>query len=102
MSEVTRILHSIDSGDAKAAGELLPLVYEDLRKLAANNPMDALLRELLPATRLPVLHPDQRLDDVLRLIQGHALLPVVSRAGARVVEGVVSLPDILNAYQKAT
>jgi CIC family chloride channel protein len=74
----------------------------DLRKMAESHPMDALLRELLPATRLPVLHPDQRLDDVLRLIQGHALLPVVSRAGARMVQGVVSLPDILNAYQKAT
>src|SRR5438477_12116990 len=36
MSEVTRILHSIDSGDVKAAEELLPLVYEDLRKLAAH------------------------------------------------------------------
>ena len=36
MNEVTRILNSIDSGDAKAAGELLPLVYEDLRKLAAH------------------------------------------------------------------
>ena len=35
MSEVTRILQSIDQGDAKAAEELLPLVYEELRKLAA-------------------------------------------------------------------
>jgi RNA polymerase sigma factor (TIGR02999 family) len=35
MSEVTRILHSIESGNAKAADELLPLVYEELRKLAA-------------------------------------------------------------------
>jgi RNA polymerase sigma factor (TIGR02999 family) len=35
MSEVTRILHSVESGDAKAAEELLPLVYEELRKLAA-------------------------------------------------------------------
>jgi len=64
--------------------------------------LDTLLREVLPAARLPVLHPDQRLDDVLRLIQGHAVLPVVSRAGARIVEGVVSLADILNAYQKAS
>jgi RNA polymerase sigma factor (TIGR02999 family) len=36
MSEVTRILHSIESGDAQAAEDLLPLVYEDLRKLAAH------------------------------------------------------------------
>ena len=35
MREVTRILHSIESGDAKAADELLALVYEELRKLAA-------------------------------------------------------------------
>jgi RNA polymerase sigma factor (TIGR02999 family) len=35
MSEVTRILQSIDKGDAKAADELLPLVYDELRKLAA-------------------------------------------------------------------
>src|SRR5262245_26867003 len=35
MSDVTRILHRVQQGDAKAAGELLPLVYEELRKLAA-------------------------------------------------------------------
>jgi RNA polymerase sigma factor (TIGR02999 family) len=35
MSEVTRILQSIESGDATAADELLPLVYEELRTLAA-------------------------------------------------------------------
>lgn len=36
MSDVTRILQAIDQGDAKAADELLPLVYEELRKLAAS------------------------------------------------------------------
>ena len=35
MSEVTQILQSMDSGDAQRAEELLPLVYEELRKLAA-------------------------------------------------------------------
>jgi RNA polymerase sigma factor (TIGR02999 family) len=35
MSEVTRILQSMETGDAKRAEELLPLVYEELRKLAA-------------------------------------------------------------------
>ena len=35
MSDVTRILQSIEAGDPKAAEELLPLVYEELRKLAA-------------------------------------------------------------------
>jgi RNA polymerase sigma factor (sigma-70 family) len=35
MSEVTRILSQIDAGDPKAAEQLLPLVYDELRKLAA-------------------------------------------------------------------
>jgi RNA polymerase sigma factor (TIGR02999 family) len=35
MSDVTRLLDAAAAGDAQAAGELLPLVYEELRKLAA-------------------------------------------------------------------
>ena len=34
MSDVTRILDRVQQGEAKAAEELLPLVYEELRKLA--------------------------------------------------------------------
>jgi RNA polymerase sigma factor (TIGR02999 family) len=36
MSEVTVILDAIEKGDPKAAEELLPLVYQELRKLAAS------------------------------------------------------------------
>ena len=36
MSDVTRILESIEHGDSKAADELLPLVYGELRRLAAS------------------------------------------------------------------
>jgi RNA polymerase sigma factor (TIGR02999 family) len=36
MSDVTQILQAIDAGDTKAAGDLLPLVYDELRKLAAH------------------------------------------------------------------
>jgi len=35
MSDVTLILSAIEQGDPKAAGQLLPLVYDELRKLAA-------------------------------------------------------------------
>jgi RNA polymerase sigma factor (TIGR02999 family) len=35
MSEVTQILHAIAEGDPHAASQLLPLVYDELRKLAA-------------------------------------------------------------------
>ena len=36
MSDVTRILDRVQQGEAKAAEELLPLVYDELRKLAAH------------------------------------------------------------------
>jgi RNA polymerase sigma factor (TIGR02999 family) len=35
MTEVTRILSAIDQGDPHAASQLLPLVYDELRRLAA-------------------------------------------------------------------
>jgi hypothetical protein len=35
MSEVTHLLSAIEHGDPQAAGQLLPLVYDELRKLAA-------------------------------------------------------------------
>src|SRR5262245_39441892 len=36
MSDVTRVLEAMERGEPKAAEELLPLVYADLRKLAAS------------------------------------------------------------------
>src|SRR5215211_7817616 len=35
MADVTQILQAIEAGDPKAAAELLPLVYDELRQLAA-------------------------------------------------------------------
>jgi RNA polymerase sigma factor (TIGR02999 family) len=35
MSNISRVLSAIEQGDPKAASELLPLVYDELRKLAA-------------------------------------------------------------------
>ena len=36
MSDVTRILHAIEQGDTRAADELLPLVYDELRRIATS------------------------------------------------------------------
>ena len=36
MSDVTRILSAIERGEAAATDELLPLVYEELRRIAAH------------------------------------------------------------------
>jgi len=81
-------------------GRWAGMTRKDLHAMAAGHSNETQLREVLSTARLPVLHPDQRLDDALRFIQGHEVLPVVSRAGSRKLEGVLSLPDILTAYQK--
>jgi CBS domain-containing protein len=83
-------------------GRWAEIPTKDLGAIAAAHPSEAHLREVLSTARVPVLHPDQRLDDALRFIPGHALLPVVGRAGSRKLEGVISLPDILAAYQRTS
>jgi CIC family chloride channel protein len=83
-------------------GRWASITRQELKDTSGKRPQETLLREILPSSRLPVLHPDQRLDDVLRFIQGHGVLPVVSRAGSRKLEGVLSLPDVLAAYQKSS
>lgn len=52
MADVTRILNAIEQGDAKAADELLPLVYEELRRLAAHKMSREPAGQTLQATAL--------------------------------------------------
>ncbi len=52
MTDVTRILKVIEQGDAKAADELLPLVYEELRLLAAQKLSQEKPGQILQATAL--------------------------------------------------
>jgi RNA polymerase sigma factor (TIGR02999 family) len=52
LSDVTRILESIEHGDPKAADELLPLVYGELRKLAASKMVNESPNQTLQATAL--------------------------------------------------
>jgi RNA polymerase sigma factor (TIGR02999 family) len=52
LSEVTRILSAIEHGDAHAAEQLLPLVYDELRKLAAAKMAQEKPGQTLQATAL--------------------------------------------------
>jgi RNA polymerase sigma factor (TIGR02999 family) len=52
MTDVTRILNAIEQGDATAADELLPLVYEELRLLAAQKMSQEPPGQTLQATAL--------------------------------------------------
>jgi RNA polymerase sigma factor (TIGR02999 family) len=63
MHEVTRILSAIEQGDPSAAERLLPLVYDELRKLAAQRMAQEKPGQTLQATAL--VH-----DAYLRLVEG--------------------------------
>jgi RNA polymerase sigma factor (TIGR02999 family) len=63
MSDVTRILNAIEQGDEKASEKLLPLVYEQLRILAAQKMMQERPGQTLQATAL--VH-----EAYIRLIEG--------------------------------
>jgi RNA polymerase sigma factor (TIGR02999 family) len=52
MNEVTRILSGIEAGDPHAAAQLLPLVYDELRKLAAQKLAQEKPGQTLDATSL--------------------------------------------------
>ena len=63
---------------------------------------DLPLLEVLPSGRLPRLHPDHPLDVALRLLRDAPFLPVVHRADARRLIGILSLDDVLAAYRRVS
>ena len=63
MSDVTRILNAIEQGDCQAANELLPLVYEELRRLASQKMSQERPGQTLQATAL--VH-----ETYIRLVEG--------------------------------
>jgi RNA polymerase sigma factor (TIGR02999 family) len=72
MNEVTRILEAIDQGDPNAADRLLPLVYDELRKLAAARLARERPGQTLQATAL--VH-----EAYLRLVDANEAKPWNSR-----------------------
>ena len=73
MSEVTRVLSAVEAGDPSAAAGLLPLVYDELRKLAAARLADEKPGQTLQATAL--VH-----EAYLRLVDGDRARRWESRA----------------------
>lgn len=63
MTDVTRILNAIEQGNTRAADDLLPLVYEELRLLAAQKMLQERPGQTLQATAL--VH-----EAYLRLVEG--------------------------------
>jgi len=52
MLDVTQILSQIESGDSSAADQLLPLIYDELRKLASTKLLGEKPGQTLQATAL--------------------------------------------------
>src|SRR5258708_3185275 len=74
MSDVTQLLGAIDAGDPKAAEQLLPLVYDELRKLAAARLAHESPGQTLQATAL--VHEVRTIaKEQTRITSGHNLLP---------------------------
>src|SRR6267142_6864702 len=72
MNEITRILSAIEQGEPAAAEQLLPLVYDELRQLAAQKLAQEKPGQTLQATAL--VH-----EAYLRLVDGAAALHWNSR-----------------------
>lgn len=53
VNEITRILSAIDHGDSHAAEQLLPLIYDELRRLAAQKLAQEKPGQTLPQTETP-------------------------------------------------
>ncbi len=66
MHDVTRILSQIESGDPLAAEKLLPLVYDELRKLAA-----ACMANEEPGQTLQPTAPDRVLRSCITVALGY-------------------------------
>jgi CIC family chloride channel protein len=61
---------------------------------------DAPVGSLCTHRGLPTLHPDEALETALRLVEDRPLLPVVSRTDHGILQGVLGLQDILQAYRR--
>jgi CIC family chloride channel protein len=60
---------------------------------------DQSLGSALPTARLPYLHPDYPLEMALRYVYQTPLVPVVSRADFRKLEGLISSEAVLSKYR---
>jgi CBS domain-containing protein len=67
--------------------------------MAAEGKGELSLNSLFTTRQISYLHPDHSLDTALRYIDRFPLVPVVSRADFRKLEGVISQQDVLRRYR---
>jgi len=82
-------------------GKWFGITREELMRQATAARDGATLRSAILDDPLPLLHPDHALQEALRRLGDLPILPVVNRANLHKLEGVVGLPEILQAYRLA-
>ena len=85
--------------DDRPNGWSLTTLFE-LRTARDEGKGDAELRDIMGKKRAPHLYPDHKLETVLLHIEDWELLPVIHRADPYLVVGVVSLDDVMKAYER--
>jgi len=73
---------------------------QQLRALVDQGKGGTSLGSQLPVMQIPSLHPDQPLEMALRYVDRWPLVPVVSRANVRQLEGVITQRDVLERYRE--
>ena len=73
----------------------------ELRTMVREGKGEMSLRSALTAPQIPYLHPDHRLELALRYVDRWPVLPVVSRADFRKLEGMITKQDVLSRYRSA-
>ena len=76
-----------------------PFTREELETLVKDGKGSQSLSSVLSGRQVPFLHPDHTLDTALRYVDRWPLVPVVSRANLKKLEGVVSQRDVLRRYR---
>jgi chloride channel protein, CIC family len=73
---------------------------QQLREMVGEGKGGTKLDSRLPILQIPALHPDQPLETALRYVDRWPLVPVVSRADFRRLEGVITERDVLERYRE--
>jgi chloride channel protein, CIC family len=77
------------------------ITRQEVRTMVNEGKGELSLRSVLPMRQLPHLHPDHPLDMALRYVNQWSIVPVVSRANFRKLEGIITRDDVLNRYRVA-
>jgi CIC family chloride channel protein len=81
-------------------GSWYSMKRNEFTSLAATLTPDTPLERALKPDRIPILFPDLPLDSAIPYLSRWPVLPIQNRASKGVLEGVVSLDDVLGRYQR--